>query len=309
MAFTFDSTCDDVIADIDLHGKTAVVTGAYGGLGKETVRALASKGAKVIAVGRNQKRLNETVNELKSLTSNSNIIAVVLDLSDLSSVKLASEAILKLCPSIDILINNAGIMACPLDRTVQGLEMQIGVNHVAHFLLTMQLLPALKAADSSRVIALSSVAHKFSDVIYEDLNWENTEYDRMKAYGSAKSANALFAVEFNRLYAAQGITANAVHPGLILTELGRHFSAEDSAAMTSEDMVLKSVESGAATSVWAATSLDLEGKGGLYLEDCQIGEAKGHDHPLIGYCDYIMDAEAGKKLWQQTEQLLSRLSF
>ncbi|ARN75653.1 SDR family NAD(P)-dependent oxidoreductase [Oceanicoccus sagamiensis] len=309
MSFSFDSTCDDVVSGVDLSGKTAVVTGAYGGLGKETVRALASKGAKVIAVGRNQQRLDETVSELTALTANENISAVVMDLADLSSVKSASETIVGLCPQIDILINNAGIMACPLDRTAQGLEMQIGVNHVSHFLMTSLLLPALKAAASARVIALSSVAHKFSDVMYDDLNWDKTEYDRMKAYGSAKSANAVFAVEFNRLYGAEGITANAVHPGLILTELGRHFTAEDSAAMSSEGMQLKTIEQGAATSVWAATSPELEGKGGLYLEDCQIGEALGHTNPLVGYCDYIMDAEAGKNLWQQTEQLIDGLSF
>ncbi len=309
MAFTFDSSCDDIVAGMDLSGKTAVVTGAYGGLGKETVRALASKGASVIAVGRNQQRLNETVTELKALTINEHITAIVMDLSDLSSVQSASKSILALSPRIDMLINNAGIMACPPERTAQGLEMQLGVNHVAHFLLATLLLPALKAAAPSRVIALTSVAHKFSDVMYDDLNWEKEEYDRMKAYGSAKSANAVFAMEFNRLYAAEGVTANAVHPGLILTELGRHFTAEDSAAMSSEGMKLKTIESGAATSVWAAVSPELEGKGGLYLEDCQIGEALGHEHPLVGYCEYIMDAEAGKNLWQQTEQLIDRLSF
>lgn len=309
MVFTVHSSCDDIVVDLDLTDKTVVITGAYGGLGKETARAIASKGARVVLLGRDEQRLAQAQQAITESTDNPNIFTTLIEFSDLNSVAVAADQLRQSYPVIDILINNAGVMACPLSRTEQGLEMQFGVNHVAHFLLTRCLLPSLLAAKAPRVVCLSSVGHKWSDVDYDDLSWQTREYDRFAAYGVSKTANALLAVELQQRYGAQGLTANAVHPGLILTELGRHFTPEDAAGMSSADMQLKTIETGAATTVWAAVSPQLEGQGGLYLEDCHVSVQLGPDHRLVGYCGYLADLANASRCWAATESLLSDLGF
>lgn len=303
MAFTASSTTDEVLAGIDLHGKTAVVTGASGGLGAETARALASKGATVVLVARDQGKLQQQVDAIVAATGNAAVSLVLMDLADLDSVRAAARKIASQHPAIHILVNNAGLMACPLARTSRGFESQFGVNHLGHFLFTTLLIPNLQAAAPARVIALSSGGHKIANVDLQDPNWERREYDKWQAYGAAKTANALFARGLNDRF--EGITANAVHPGVIMTDLARHLVKEDFAFMSMEGLKVKSVEQGAATSVWAATSPELEGKGGLYLEDGHIGEEVSPEERLYGYLPYALDKHRADKLWVLSEQLVA----
>ncbi|CAH0992608.1 hypothetical protein SIN8267_02741 [Sinobacterium norvegicum] len=323
MGFNAQSTTDDVLEGIDLTGKTAVVTGASGGLGAEAARALASKNATVVLASRNAAKTTEKAQQLKQLTGNQNIVAVALDLADIDSARAASAAIAGDYPVIDILINNAGLMACPYEQTAQGLESQFGVNHVGHFVFTMGLLEALKRAASARVVALSSGGHKYSGVDLADPNFAETEYNKWQAYGAAKTANALFAVEFNRRYSDFGVTANAVHPGMIITDLGRHLTPEDITFIMAGGKqsgaekkggeerapaaMRKSIPAGAATSVWAATSPSLENIGGLYLEDCQIAEQVEPGVQSHGYYPHAVDRQAARSLWQYTETLVAKL--
>jgi NAD(P)-dependent dehydrogenase (short-subunit alcohol dehydrogenase family) len=328
MTFNAQSTTDEVLAGIDLSGKTAVVTGASGGLGAETARALASKNATVIMASRNLAKTAEKAEELKILTGNAKIAAIALDLADIHSAQKASAEISQQYPVIDILINNAGLMACPYELTAQGLESQFGVNHVGHFVFTLGLLESLKRALSARVVALSSGGHKFGTVDLSDPNFSRVEYNKWQAYGAAKTANALFAVELNRLYANQGVTANAVHPGMIRTDLGRHLTPEDIAFIMggagqsdakvaepkqtngqgrASSSIRKSIPAGAATSVWAATSPSLDRLGGLYLEDCQIAEQVEAGVQSHGFYAHAVDQKAAKALWQYTENLIAEL--
>lgn len=309
MAFTVNSTTDEIVANLDLGDTTAVITGSSGGLGAETARALASKGARIVLVARDASKLAAKQGELREVTGNQRITHVVMDLADLVSVRRAAAEILTKHPKIQVLVNNAGIMATPLERTVQGFESQIGVNHIGHFLFTTLLIPALEAGAPARVVCLTSGAHKLGNVDFDDINWHSREYSKLEAYGASKTANALFATELNRRLSAHGVTANAVHPGVILTDLGRYMSEDDINDMLSIEgpaITFKEIECGAATSVWAAVSPELEGRGGLYLEDCRVGEQLGLEQPLEGYCDFALDADNATRLWQLTEELIAK---
>lgn len=307
--FNAQSTTDDVIAGLDQTGKIILVTGASAGLGVETARVLAAAGAQVIMAGRNLEKLERAAAAIRAQHAAADLIAVEIDLADLDSVRRCAERLLAQFPRLDVLINNAGVMACPLSHTVQGHELQFGTNHLGHFLLTGLLLPLLKAAAAARVVCLSSGGHKYSPVVFDDVNFEHRDYDKWLAYGQAKTANALFAVGLNNLYATQGVVANAVHPGAIVTELGRHLNKDDIKAMlaSSSDrpaITYKSIPQGAATSVWAATSPLLEGVGGLYLEDCDIGQPVSEQALELGYKNYALDADIAAQLWQLSEQLV-----
>jgi NAD(P)-dependent dehydrogenase (short-subunit alcohol dehydrogenase family) len=272
--FGFATTADEAIDGIDLSGKTAVVTGASSGLGLQTVATLASSGAEVIAAVREPDGFRELV---------AGIDAIPLDLASLDSVRAAADAIAGRHPRIDILINNAGVMFTPPGTTAEGFELQFGVNHLGHFLLTTLLLAGLQAAaaDSgdARVVTLSSEAHRQWGIDLDDINFDRRGYDTFAAYGQAKSANILMTVELHRRLGADGITALAVHPGTCATNLGRYLDratakklfAMSTTAFAPENM--KSVQQAAATSVWAATAPSLAGDGGAYLADCQIAEA------------------------------------
>ena len=307
MVFTIDSTTDEVVAGLDLAGKVVVVTGASGGLGAETARAIASTGATVVLVARNAKKLEARKAEIVESTGNANVHLQVVDLADLNSVESGADELLQSFASIDVLINNAGIMACPLERTLQGFESQMGVNHIAHFVFTNRLLEALKSATGARIVVLTSGAHKIASVDLDDMNWEIREYDKWEAYGASKTANALFATELNRRFSFEGITVNCVHPGVIMTDLSRSLTEDDFTSIATEGMKFKTVECGAATSVWAAVSPQLEGQGGYYLEDCHVGVELPASHMLAGYCDYALDNALAKKLWQKTEKLLAAI--
>lgn len=307
--FNAESTTNDVIQGIDLGGAQAVVTGASSGLGVETARALASAGAAVLMVARDAAKLETAVAQVKADQPDAQIGTALLDLADLDSVRAGAADILAQCPSINLLINNAGVMACPLDRTAQGFEMQFGTNHLGHFLLTALLAPALVVGAPARVVNLSSGGHKFGAVNLEDPNYQQREYNKWQAYGEAKTANALFSVGLDARGRSAGVRSFAVHPGVIMTELSRHMQQEDYDLLTkggAREMTLKSVEQGAATSVWAATAPSLEGRGGIYLEDCQVAE------PAIpgsegGVESYAVDPDIADGLWQISEQLVGEI--
>ena len=313
MSFGFESTTDDVVEGIDLTGKRVIVTGASGGLGEETARALASKGAAVTITARDIPKGEAVAAKIRESTGNQNVDIWKLELADLDSVRAFAEGWRAEHDKLDLLINNAGIMACPLARTDAGWESQFATNRVGHFLLTCLLAPALKAAAPARIVNLSSAGHHFSPVDFDDPFFEKREYDKWVSYGQSKSANILFAVGLEQRLSTAGVHATAVHPGGIRTELGRHLTDEDIAVMVGRAGVddadafqagFKSIPQGAATSVWAATSPDLEGRGGLYLEDCHVAELGGGGLRDGGYAEWALDPEGAEKLWALSEQLV-----
>jgi NAD(P)-dependent dehydrogenase (short-subunit alcohol dehydrogenase family) len=306
MSFGHDTTTDEVLQGIDLTGKTAFVTGASGGLGAETARALAPKGAAVTIGARDRAKAEGVAEEIRAATGATVDIAEV-DLASLPSVRACAKAWLESHGPLNLLINNAGVMACPLTRLDNGWELQFATNHLGHFLLTGLLLPALKAGAPARIVNLSSAGHRFGGIHFDDIHYEHRPYNKFEAYGQSKTANVLFSVGLTRRLAGLGITANAVHPGVIMTDLGRHLTEEDLADFPSdtpiEEMQFKTVESGAATSVWAATAPELEGKSGIYLEDCHIA-LPANETDDGGYNDWAVDPEAAEKLWALSEELV-----
>jgi len=313
--FNADSTTSEVLAGISLADKVAVVTGASAGLGVETARVLAQAGARVLLVARDPGKLEPVLQALQEQVPDAQLDSAQMDLSDLDSVRAAAQDIGVRFGQINLLINNAGVMACPLARTAQGFELQFGTNHLGHFLFTGLLMPSLEAGaaasgEDSRVISLSSSGHRFGGVDFDDPNYEHRDYDKWLAYGQSKTANALFAVGLDARGSARGVRAFAVHPGVIMTELGRHMAPEDfellqAAQPPGEEMKFKSVEQGAATSVWGATSVQLAGKGGLYLEDCHIAQ------PAVagksgGVELHATDPVLADRLWTLSENLVNQ---
>ncbi|MGI9284997.1 MAG: SDR family NAD(P)-dependent oxidoreductase [Pseudomonadales bacterium] len=310
--FGADSTTDEVLEGIDLSGKRALVTGASAGLGVETCRALAAHGAEVVLLARDKAKTQAVAGAIRDEVPQAKLSVEVLDLADLASVRACAAAVLENYDNIDLLINNAGVMACPLARTAEGCDMQFGVNHIGHFLLTNLLVPSLAKGQGARVVNLTSMGHKRSPVRFDDMHFDIQAYDKWVAYGQSKTANVLFAVEFSRRFAGRSIFANAVHPGGIHTELGRHLEQADidyiTASSTGEQgWSFKSVPAGAATSVWAATSPLLEGKGGQYLEDCDFSFALRPGEDLSsGYMPYAVDPQAAELLWQRSEKIVGQ---
>jgi len=306
--FGFESTTDEVLATIDLSGKLALVTGASGGLGEETARALAARGASVVMTARDVPKGGAAAEKIRESTGNPNIEVAKLELDSLDSVRACATHFLAAHDQLDLLINNAGVMACPFSKTRDGFERQFGTNHLGHFLLTKLLMPALTASAPARVVNLSSGGHRMSDVLFEDPGFDQTPYDKFVAYGQSKTANILFSVEFDRRFADRGIRAYAVHPGAIATELGRHMEASDIEALTSRrpgggKLPFKSVASGAATTCYAATAADLEGRGGVYLEDCGVAEVVDTSG-MNGVQSYALDPASAARLWTLSEELI-----
>jgi NAD(P)-dependent dehydrogenase (short-subunit alcohol dehydrogenase family) len=313
--FTRHSTALEVIEGIDLRGRHIVVTGGASGLGFETSRALAQAGASLTLGVRNAAQGDEAVNTIGEQTGNRDIRVALLDLADLASVRRFAEAWLARGEPLHVLINNAGIMACPLARTAQGFESQFATNHLGHFALTRALLPALLKAEAPRVVALSSSGHRLSPVVFDDIHFERREYNKWKAYGQAKTANALMALHLDTLHAKDGLTANAVHPGGILTGLSRFLPREEMEALGwlkpgdapgTIPPGFKNAEQGAATSVWAASAPELQGHGGLYLEDCNEAVPSPEGERRFGYVPHIRDRAAAERLWAVSEDLLAR---
>ena len=313
--FGYRTTAAEAVAGIDLTGKHAIVTGGYSGIGLETVRALAGAGARVTIGVRDAARGEATAQELNAELRDTKIQAAELDLGSLASVRRFAQTYLKTLPAenavLNILVNNAAVMACPFEHTQDGHELQFGTNHLGHFCLFNELLPALQEAEGARVVCLSSTGHFRSPVVFEDINFEQREYDPWAGYGQAKTANALTAVGIQSRYANKGIEAFAVHPGGIMTTLQRHMTAEE---ITQRGWVdeqgninerFKTTEQGASTSVWAATAPALAGRGGRYLEDCseaQVLEKISAD--FTGVMNYAVDPALADKLWALSMDLI-----
>jgi len=304
--FGFESTTDQVLEGIDLSGKRALVTGASGGLGAETARALASRGASVTVTARDTAKGESVAESIRAAGGDAEVRELELSVPD--SVRAFAKSYAADYDALHILINNAGVMACPLARTAEGWEMQFATCHLGHFLLTNLLLPLLEKGAPARVVNVSSAGHRFSPVRLDDPHFEKGAYDKWEAYGQAKSANILFGLELTRRHGDQGITSNAVHPGGIMTDLGRHLQEDDIKELMSRapsgGIRWKEVASGAATQVWAATAPELEGRGGLYLEDCHVGIPRAGDDATEGYEAHAVDSEAAARLWTLSEEIL-----
>ncbi|MDH6280900.1 SDR family NAD(P)-dependent oxidoreductase [Prescottella agglutinans] len=299
-----DSTTDDVLSGVDLGGRTALVTGVTSGLGGETARALAAAGAAVVLAARDGDAAAGVADQIRETVPGAELSTVALDLADLSSIRTAVEHIGT--RPIDLLINNAGVMYTPFARTGDGFELQFGTNHLGHFLLTTSLAPnLLSAADrsgsASRVVTVSSDAHRAHAVDLADPNFLQRPYDKFVAYGQSKAANVLMTVGLRRRHADNGIHAFAVHPGVCATGLSRHMSREDFAEMKRMSAGkpgllanLKSIPAAAATSVWAASAPELTSESSAYLSDCRIDRA----------ADHAVDPETAAALWELSGQLV-----
>ncbi len=304
--FGAKSTAREVVAGHDLSGRVAIVTGAATGIGVETARALALAGAEVIIAARKPELGEEVANAINEEAGLKRASFGMLDLASLEAIRHFAHRWGD--RRLNILINNAGVMACPLSRTADGLEMQIGVNHFGHFLLSVLLAPNLvdgaeHSGHRSRLVSLSSIGHRRSGVNFQDPNYNDRPYDKWEAYGQAKTANSLFAVGFDKRFRDRGVNANAVMPGGIMTPLQRHLPIEEQQALGWIDETgkpregFKTPEQGAATSVWAAVGDELEEIGGLYLEDCNQAVPWSKEQPWVGVMPHALDPEAADRLW------------
>lgn len=302
------TTTDEVLDGLDLRGRTALITGGSSGLGKETARALAARGASVVLTARDVPKGRKVADEIRASTGNAAVEVAELELGSLAAIRAAADRILGGHPRFDLLINNAGVMACPFAKTSDGFELQFGSNHLGHFLFTLLMLPALRRGDAVRIVNLSSRGHHIAPVDFDDLQFEHRAYDKWQSYGQAKTANVLFSVGLERRLGGSGIHAFAVHPGAIMTELGRHLQAEDIAYLQtrSRGMQFKSVEQGAATSCFAATAPELAGRGGLYLEDCHVAAVDDSPEAPEGVKSYALDPENAERLWSVSERLVGQ---
>lgn len=303
------STADDVLAGLDLTGKLALVTGGYSGLGLETTRALAKAGARVVVPARRPAAARE------ALTGIDGVEVDELDLGELDSVRAFADRFLAGGRALDIVINNAGVMACPETRVGPGWEAQFATNHLGHYALVNRLWPAVEPG-GARVVSVSSRGHHISGIRWDDIHWKQS-YDKWAAYGQAKTANVLFAVHLDRLGRNAGVRAFALHPGGILTPLQRHLPKaemvergwidEDGNPLNPEGF--KTPEQGAATQVWAATSPRLDGLGGLYLEDCEVAEPATEGGGRGGVKDWATDPEQAARLWDLSAELTGLNAF
>lgn len=300
--FDEKATASEVLDRLDLSGKSAVVTGGHSGLGLEASKALAGAGASVIVAARNPDAA------LAATDGIAGVSVEALDLADLASVHAFAESILASGRHIDILINNAGVMACPETRIGPGWEAQFATNHLGHFALTNLLWPALEGG--ARVVSVSSSGHQLSPIRWDDVQFERG-YDKWLAYGQAKTANVLFAVHLDRLGRRAGVRAFSLHPGKILTPLQRHLTQDEmigagwiDANGVLADPTFKTPEQGAATAVWAATSRRLDSLGGLYCEDCDVaGRTESDDGSEAGVRDYAVDPDQAARLWRLSAEL------
>ena len=312
--FDSKSDADKIVKEKDLSGKIAIVTGGYSGIGLETTRALVAIGAKVIIPA---KRTEVAVQNLEGIVSKENIVE--MDLGNLNSVRKFTEDFKESFGKLDLLINNAGIMACPETRIGNGWESQFAVNHIGHFLLTKELMDTMAENDGARFVSLSSSAHSLTGIVWDDIHFQNNSYDKWMAYGQSKTASSLIAIEFNRRMVDKGVSGFSVHPGGILTPLQRHLQKEEMVALgwmdedgSPSEMAknfFKTTSQGASTTLWCATSPSLNGIGGVFCEDCDIAKRKNDvDESLqryFGVADWAVDTEEASKLWDVTEKMLA----
>jgi NAD(P)-dependent dehydrogenase (short-subunit alcohol dehydrogenase family) len=309
MTFNGRTTSEEIVADLDLTGKTIVVTGTSAGLGYEAARVLAGAGAEVVMVARNPAKNEEAAARIRAGQPDAKLKLYTMNLGEMASVRRVAAEILAAHPKIHALINNAGIMGGPYVVTSDGLELHWATNHIGPFLLTNLLYPALKAAAPSRIVILSSAGHRMPGFDLDDLNFKKRDYDYSLAYCQSKRANLLHAVALTRRLAGTGVTANAVHPGAIRTEVFRDLTEDHvqgafawSAASGSPE---KSPTQGAATEIWAAVSPDLDGVSGVYLEDCHIAEhIPSDDYGAAGVIDEALDPETAERLWDVSEEIV-----
>lgn len=311
--FNRKSTGEEVLADIQLNGKVAIVTGGYSGIGLETTKALAAKGVKVIVPVRSPQKALDNLAGIEG-----EVHTAQMDLSDLQSVQRFAEQMVAELDQLNLLINNAGIMACPETRVGPGWEAQFGINHLGHFTLTSALMPLLKKTPDTRVISLSSTAHKLSDILWDDIQFTSGQYNKWVAYGQSKTANALFANALSRRLKESGGLAFSVHPGGIFTPLQRHLPKEEMVALGWIEADgsptplakegFKSPEQGCSTTLWAATADQLKDKPGVYCEDCNIAANTDPDSPMARYFGVNAHAtqdESAERLWEISKTLLA----
>jgi len=312
-SFGATSTTDDVLEGVDLSGKRFLVTGVSAGLGVETARVLASHGATVVGAARDLAKAERATEVVRADAKNGGSLELVeLDLANLASVRACADGLLAAGKPFDVIIANAGVMACPKGTTADGFETQFGTNHLGHFVLVNRIASLLK--DGGRLVNLSSSGHRFSDVNLEDPNFEHTEYTEFGAYGRSKTANVLFAVEFDRRHKGRGVRATAVHPGGIQTELGRYMTAEvrDSMIKSINENQLqgaaaftwKTIPQGAATSVWAGIVAPADAVGAHFCEDCHVAEIINDPGLRAGVRTYALDGDNAKALWAKSEAMV-----
>ncbi|MCQ4629094.1 SDR family NAD(P)-dependent oxidoreductase [Shinella sp. CPCC 100929] len=314
--FGAKSTADEVLSGVDLRGKRFLVTGASSGIGLETARSLVSHGASVVAAVRDLAKAETATAAVRDAASQGggSLELIALDLASLQSVRACADALLADRRTFDAIIANAGVMATPFGHTVDGFEIQFGTNHLGHFALINRIEPLL--VDDGRLVVLSSQAHRVADIDLGDPNFAQQAYDPFVAYGRSKTANALFAVEFDRRHRGRGVRAASVMPGNSLTDLPRNFSQEELEGLFATvgkaradaglaPAELKEIAQAAATSVWAAVVADKEEIGGHYLEDCAITPINDTPNPFAdGVRSYALDAERAKQLWAKSGELI-----
>jgi len=310
-SFGATSTTDEVLRGINLNGKRVLVTGVSAGLGVETARALASHGAQVIGAARNLSKAQAATEQVRAQAANGGALHLVeLDLASLDSVRRCADGLLAAGKPFDVIIANAGVMACPKGTTADGFETQFGTNHLGHFVLVNRIASLLRPG--SRLVNLSSAGHRYADVDLEDPNFERTPYAEFVAYGRSKTANVLFAVEFDRRHKGDGVRATALHPGGIETELSRHMTLEARSNLIKNinaslpkgapPFTYKSIPQGAATSVWAACVADADAVGGRYCEDCHVAELASAPGLREGVQPYAVNPQRAQALWQKSEE-------
>ena len=332
-SFWFCTTALEAIEGHVLKGYNIIVTGSNSGLGIETVRAFAKAGANCFMTARNIEKAQSVADDIISTTGNKNIHLDKLELDSLDSVNSYVEKFLEKDEPLHILVNNAGVAGCPHSFTKDGIEMQFGTNHIGHFALTTGLIPALKkgvvqSGRNSRVVNVGSLMHVNCDFDFEDYNFEKRKYEPYVSYGQSKTANSLFSLGLTERFAKDGIFSNSLHPGVIITNIQRHAPERVPGNLLIlipwinlfvlikcyigliENYKLKTVEQGAATTVWAATAQELDGKGGLYLEDCKISDEVNDIEKIkqekFGFMSFIMDKTSSDKLWDLSEKLIRK---
>jgi NAD(P)-dependent dehydrogenase (short-subunit alcohol dehydrogenase family) len=311
--FGATSTTDDVLEGVNWRGKRVLVTGVSAGLGVETARALVSHGAEVVGAARDRSKAKAATAGVRAGPNGGGLELVELDLASLDSVRVCANALVDAGKPFDLVIANAGVMACPYGKTADGFETQFGTNHLGHFVLVNRIASLMKPG--SRLVNLSSAGHRYSDVDLDDPNFERTPYDPWTSYGRSKTANILFAVEFDRRHKADGVRATAVHPGGIQTELSRHIGDEGmkqliervnaaTRAAGEPDFKFKTIPQGAATSVWAGAVATADEVGGRYCEDCHVAAIEPDAAKRAGVKPYALNPETAKKLWAKSEEMV-----
>ncbi len=317
-SFGATSTTDEVLSGVNLKGKRILITGVSAGIGVETARALAARGAHVVGAARDLSKAKAATEQVrKDAAANGGSLELVeLDLANLKSVRGCADRLLAKGGAFDVVIANAGVMATPFGHTADGFETQFGTNHLGHFVLVNRIAPLIPTG--GRLINLSSAGHRYANVDLNDPNFERTPYDPFVAYGRSKTANILFAVAFDKRHRDRGVRAAAVHPGGIQTELGRYQDPsriekmidqinQQRAAQGQGPFQWKTIPQGAATSVWAAVVASAVEIGGQYCEDCHVGHIVPDDLPAVineGVRGYALDAKAAEALWKKSEEMV-----